>query len=127
MPTPHPERPDRLRAIAQHLVATGVYQRCLTLPAREVENSELETVHGNNYIKNIDDLTKVVLQHHGGYHFDSGDTYANMYTYQAARLATGSVLQLTEAIMRGYIDRGYVIYTYMYICIYTCRCVYSNR
>lgn len=32
----HPERPDRLRAIAQHLVATGLFQRCRCEARRRV-------------------------------------------------------------------------------------------
>lgn len=42
---PHPERSDRLRGIAGHLAATGLWQRCWRVPTREARREECELVH----------------------------------------------------------------------------------
>jgi acetoin utilization deacetylase AcuC-like enzyme len=42
---PHPERPNRIRAIHQHLAAAGLSQRCTALAARRATEEELLLVH----------------------------------------------------------------------------------
>lgn len=104
--SPHPERPDRLRSIAQHLVATGLFQRCKRVAARDVAREEVLGVHEEGYAEAVDELPDKVAEHDGAFTFDRSDTYANPYTYQAAKLACGSVLAVTEAVLRGQLDRG---------------------
>ena len=58
----HPERPDRLRAIVQHLYAAGLLQRCCRLPARDVTPSELRTVHDGPHLAVIDSLPAMVAE-----------------------------------------------------------------
>ncbi|XP_039042894.1 histone deacetylase 15-like isoform X2 [Hibiscus syriacus] len=42
---PHPERPDRLRAIAASLAAAGIFPgKCCSIPAREITLEELQKV-----------------------------------------------------------------------------------
>lgn len=50
---PHPERPDRLEAIVSHLLATGVYQRCIAIPCREAQDSELALVHAPHVLETV--------------------------------------------------------------------------
>jgi hypothetical protein len=56
----HPERPDRLRAIAQQLVATGLFQRCMRVPARAVTEEELIGVHAPTYVEALQGLGDLV-------------------------------------------------------------------
>lgn len=44
-PMPHPERPDRLRAVIARLTASGVGASCQRVAAREASLQELEAVH----------------------------------------------------------------------------------
>ena len=106
MISPHPERPDRLRSIAQHLVAMGLFQRCKRLPAREITNEELKLVHSTALLNEVHALPQYIRDHHGEYVYDTGDTFANPYTYLAARLSCGSVVSVTEAVVKGFSDRG---------------------
>jgi hypothetical protein len=102
----HPERPDRLRAIATHLVAAGLFSRCVRVPAREVTREELCGVHTAEFLDTVDDLPQAVRAGGGRHVFDGGDTFANAGTLLAARLAAGSVCTITEAVLRGVADRG---------------------
>ncbi len=102
----HPERPDRLRAIAMHLVAAGLFNRCVRIPAREVTRAELRGVHHDRFLDKVDALPADVAAGGGRFVFDGGDTFANTGTYLAARLAAGSVCAVTEVVLSGLADRG---------------------
>jgi hypothetical protein len=102
----HPERPDRLRAIAMHLVAAGLFNRCVRVPAREVTRAELRGVHHDSFLDKVDALPADVAAGGGRFVFDGGDTFANTGTYLAARLAAGSVCAVTEVVLSGLADRG---------------------
>jgi len=129
-PRPHPERPDRLRAIAQHLFAQGLLQQCLYLPPRLAQQSELETVHSAEHCRlHLLQLPAFFAQQaaagaaaaaaavssaatEGGsdtastHHMFDSDTYANVFTGEAALLAAGGVLACVEAVVKGRADRG---------------------
>jgi hypothetical protein len=104
--TAHPERPDRLRAIAAHLVARGLLQRCVRVPARDAARAELARVHGAGFLDAVDALPERVAAGGGAFLFDGGDTFANAATLAAARLAAGSVVAVAQAVARGAADRG---------------------
>jgi acetoin utilization deacetylase AcuC-like enzyme len=103
---PHPERPDRLRAIAGHLAATGLLQRCVRIGAREVRPEEVQLVHSERLVGVVGSLRAAVEEAGGAGTLDGGDTFACEHTALAASLAAGSLLELTEAVMRGTVDRG---------------------
>ena len=108
--TPHPERPDRLRAIATHLAAVGLLTRCVRVRARDVRREELRTVHGDGFLDSVDALKSAVQEACGRFVLDGGDTFANEHTLDAARLAAGAVCAVTEEVMSGRIaDRGLAI------------------
>ncbi|RYG41231.1 hypothetical protein EON68_03320 [archaeon] len=107
-PRAHPERPDRMRAIAQHLVATGLFERCKRIASRCCRRDELELVHAGEYLDRLQRLTADV-QSRGGLYSLNSDTYANEHTQRAAELACGSTIALVEEIIRGRVDRGLAI------------------
>ncbi len=104
-PSQHPERPDRLRAIAQHLSAQGLLQHCLRLPVRPATRPQLATVHEGPYLDRVDGLPERVAQQ-GAHALDKGDTFCNEHTHAAALLAAGGVLTATEAVVKGRANRG---------------------
>lgn len=107
IPAPHPERPDRLRAIAQHLVATGLFQRSRRIPARVVTRDELRLVHRDAMLHSMEMLPSMVAASPDGmFRIDGCDTYANHATLFAAKLSAGSVLAVTESVLKGRADRG---------------------
>lgn len=103
---PHPERPDRLRAIAEHLATTGVFQRCVRVESRQAQRSELETVHTQYHVNTITSLSH--LAEGEALHIGS-DTYTNRHTAFAASLSCGTVLSVTEKVCRGHLNQGIAI------------------
>ncbi|XP_073006215.1 histone deacetylase 15-like isoform X2 [Typha latifolia] len=101
---PHPERPDRLRAIAASLVAAGIFPaKCSLIPAREITREELLMVHSSDHIEAVEQ-TKNML-----YSYFTSDTYANEYSACAARLAAGLCADLASSIMSGCTRNGFAM------------------
>jgi len=94
---PHVERGDRLACVAQHLVATGLFQRCARVPSRRARVDEVLLCHSDAHLARVDSLR---LADHEGQRIGA-DTFANEHTHTAAFLAAGSVLAVTESVMRG--------------------------
>ncbi|KAL0396065.1 UNVERIFIED_CONTAM: Histone deacetylase 15 [Sesamum calycinum] len=97
---PHPERPDRIRAIAASLAAAG---RCYPISAREITREELLMVHSVENIEAVE-LTSHVLSS-----YFTPDTYANQYSARAARLAAGLCFDLASAICSGSAKNGFAL------------------
>ncbi|CAN6717561.1 unnamed protein product [Malus baccata var. baccata] len=101
---PHPERPDRIRAIAASLATAGIFPgRCHPIPAREITREELQMVHSLEHIESVD---------HTGHMFSSyftPDTYANEHSARAARLAAGLCADLAKAIVSGRAKNGFAL------------------
>ncbi|XP_024015166.1 histone deacetylase 15 isoform X2 [Eutrema salsugineum] len=101
---PHPERPDRLRAIAASLATAGVFPgRCLPIHAREITKQELQMVHTSDHVDAVD-ITSQLL-----YSYFTSDTYANEYSARAARLAAGLCADLATEIFSGRVKNGFAL------------------
>ncbi|KAJ4961306.1 hypothetical protein NE237_021216 [Protea cynaroides] len=101
---PHPERPDRLRAIAASLATAGIFPgRCISIPAREISQEELQPVHSLEHIEAVD-LTSRMLSS-----YFTPDTYANEHSACAARLAAGLCADLATEIMTGNAKNGFAL------------------
>ncbi|KAK8657131.1 hypothetical protein V6N13_035387 [Hibiscus sabdariffa] len=101
---PHPERPDRLRAIAAGLAAAGIFPgKCCPIPAREITLEELKMVHSSEHIAAVD-LTAQMFSS-----YFTPDTYANEHSALAARLAAGLCADLASAIFSGRIKNGFAL------------------
>lgn len=101
---PHPERPDRLRAIAASLATAGIFPgRCQPIPAREITREELQMVHSHENIESVE----LTSQHVASYF--TPDTYANKDSALAARLAAGLCADLAKAIYSGRAKNGFAL------------------
>ncbi|XVF09659.1 hypothetical protein REPUB_Repub07fG0113500 [Reevesia pubescens] len=101
---PHPERPDRLRAIAASLAAAGIFPgKCCPIPAREITQEELQMVHSLEHIEAV----KLTSQIFSSYF--TPDTYANEHSAHAARLAAGLCSDLASAIFSGLVRNGFAL------------------
>ncbi|KAL8150603.1 hypothetical protein V2J09_020411, partial [Rumex salicifolius] len=102
---PHPERPDRLRAIAASLAAAGIFPgKCQPIPAREITQEELLKVHSLEHIEGVD-LTSQKLK----LTYFTPDTYANEHSALAARLAAGLCADLAAKIYAGAVKNGFAL------------------
>nr|KJB52929.1 hypothetical protein B456_008G285500 [Gossypium raimondii] len=101
---PHPERPDRLRAIAASLSAAGIFPgKCCLIPAREITLEELQMVHSSEHIEVVE-LTRQMFSS-----YFTPDTYANEHSAHAARLAAGLCADLASAIFSGRVRNGFAL------------------
>ncbi|KAJ8535998.1 hypothetical protein K7X08_034399 [Anisodus acutangulus] len=125
---PHPERPDRLRAIAAILATAGIFPaKCHSIPAREITKEELQMVLQSakildfcshifsnflnasilrSTLENIEavDITRLMLAS-----YFTPDTYANEHSACAARLAAGLCADLASAIYSGRVKNGFAL------------------
>ncbi|XP_077245745.1 histone deacetylase 15-like isoform X2 [Tasmannia lanceolata] len=101
---PHPERPDRLRAIIASLATAGIFPgKCFPIPAREITQDELLKVHSLEHIKSVE-LTSSMMSS-----YFTPDTYANEHSAHAARLAAGLCADLASEIMSGHAKNGFAL------------------
>ena len=100
MPSPHPERPDRLRAVVAHLAAMGLFQRCWQVPTRCAHGHELATVHTAPHCARVGSTAGGAPGKWGS------DTYYNGYSHGAALLAAGGVLEVTRRVAMGHASAG---------------------
>ncbi|KAJ9567395.1 hypothetical protein OSB04_003361 [Centaurea solstitialis] len=101
---PHPERPDRLRAIAASLATAGIFPgRCHPITAREITREELQMVHSNENIESVELTSQCVSS------YFTPDTYANKDSALAARLAAGLCADLASAIYSGRAKNGFAL------------------
>ncbi|GAB4860959.1 hypothetical protein Ancab_036119 [Ancistrocladus abbreviatus] len=101
---PHPERPDRLRAIAASLSSAGVFPgKCHPIPAREITKEELLKVHSVDHIDSVELTSQILCS------YFTPDTYANEHSAQAARLAAGLCADLASEIYSGHAKNGFAL------------------
>jgi acetoin utilization deacetylase AcuC-like enzyme len=96
----HPERPDRLRVLAAHL-ADG--RGLVRLGARRATEEEIALVHTPAHIEHLAATAgrpRVVLD---------PDTSTSAGSYEAARLAAGSLLVVCEAVLAGQVANGFAL------------------
>lgn len=101
---PHPERPDRLRAIAASLRAAGVFPtKVFPIPAREVTLDELQKIHSPQHVSAVE-TTSCRLSS-----YFTADTYANEHSALAARLAAGLCADLATVVVTGQAQNGFAL------------------
>lgn len=118
----HPERPDRIRAIATAIRAAGLVdspnpfpsfdldlgpltraeQKLVELPAVPADEKWLATVHVPRHIEHVKQVCAT-----GGGVLDEGDTIVGANSFDIALLALGAVLQSADAVMSGKVRRAF--------------------
>jgi acetoin utilization deacetylase AcuC-like enzyme len=96
----HPESPERLSAARQGLRSGLADGSRRVLEAREATDEELTRVHSSHYVEHL----RAALARGAG-QLDP-DTYFSPGSREAAWLAAGSVIDLTEALLSGASRRG---------------------
>jgi acetoin utilization deacetylase AcuC-like enzyme len=92
----HPECPQRLSAIEDQLIASGVGDFLVRFDAPLAHEEQLTRVHPADYVRAIHD----VAPRSGTVHLDP-DTAMNPYSLQAALRAAGAAVLGVDLVMRG--------------------------
>ena len=101
-PISHPERPDRLAAVVQHLQETGIWDRLKMLKPRPATYEELKAAHDPLYVDRT--LDRLSLRRTG--YLDMGDTFFSPGTKDAALAAAGGSVDLALAVYAGEYESG---------------------
>ena len=99
----HPERPERLQAIDDHLREADWYPSLLQLEPREAEMAEVERVHDPGYVATVRREAEA-----GFGQLSTGDTAISEMSYRVALNAVGGVLEAVDAVMQGRARNAFV-------------------
>jgi acetoin utilization deacetylase AcuC-like enzyme len=106
----HPERPDRIKTINDHLVQSGLLNEALILPSRLATADEISLSHSRDLVDRVLGFTndshliggpegdELVKQKQYMFPFDH-DTYICHASPEAAQMACGSVLNVIDTVM----------------------------
>ena len=99
----HPENAGRLTAIMDGLAETNLIDRLERVAARPASEAEIARVHTRSYIQQV----RTVAERGGG-HLDP-DTYVVPDSFDAALLAAGGLIALTDAVLDGHVRNGFAL------------------
>ena len=107
----HPECPERLDAIDDRLLLTGVADALLQRQAPEAPLADLELAHDRLFIASIRGLSEQVAEEQlagGPDHLAiDPDTSVNAHTWAAALRSAGAALAATDAVMAGEMENAF--------------------
>lgn len=98
----HPERPERLTAIEDQLIASGIGQFLQRHDAPLATDEQLARVHPMEYVRAIREAAPT----EGTVHLDP-DTAMNPHSLQAALRAAGAAVLATDLVLRGEVDGAF--------------------
>lgn len=92
--SPHPERPDRVKAAIARVIAAGAAEKCTRIDVREASLEELGACHTSEHIRSVLSTSEKPCDF-------TSDTYSNPHTATAARLAAGCCIDVAVAVATG--------------------------
>jgi acetoin utilization deacetylase AcuC-like enzyme len=98
----HPERPARLTAIEDQLIASGIGQHLTRYEAPLATDEQLVRVHPADYVRAIRDAAPQA----GTVHLDP-DTAMNPWTLQAALRAAGAAVLATDLVIKNNVKTAF--------------------
>lgn len=102
----HPESAQRLDAIADHLIATGLDHVLERREAPPAEDAQIVRAHDAGYLAELRDLMERVERDGERRRLDP-DTVAAPGSWEAARRAAGAAVAATDAVLDGAIDNAF--------------------
>lgn len=101
-PPGHPERPERLRAVAERLGEAGLLDRCEPIEPTQAARDALLRAHAESLV-----AAHEAMHARGGGVIDE-DTAMSPRSWPVALLAAGTALAAAEAIARGTLGRAFL-------------------
>jgi len=92
----HPERPERVQAIVDHLTATGLMQELVPIAPVRAAREWIEAIHAPAYVDRVEEYSRG-----GRAIIDSMDTAISPHSFEVALLAAGGVLAAVDAVVEG--------------------------
>jgi acetoin utilization deacetylase AcuC-like enzyme len=101
-PFEHPESPERLVAITDHLKATGLAGKMSPVEVDYPDDSDILSVHDRDYLNKVEQACR-----RGDMTLDMEDTYLNRHSYNIALLSAGGAIAGAKAVAKGDADRAF--------------------
>ena len=107
----HQECPERAMSVYINLVLKELTNKLIRIQCEEAKEEDLLLVHTEEYLNKIKEISennsknKNVTNHH----LSEKDSYDNFATYESAKLATGSLIEICKNILSKKIEHGYAI------------------
>ncbi|MBC8119274.1 MAG: histone deacetylase family protein, partial [Burkholderiaceae bacterium] len=98
----HPECPERLAAIQDHLISTGIAPHLVYYDAPLASIETLQRAHSSAYVERL--KSSVPTE---GYRPLDPDTSMNPHTWQAALRAAGAVVEATDRVVSAEIANAF--------------------
>ncbi len=98
----HPESPDRLIAIDEHLRSTGLIDSLVPVAPGEPSEEDVARVHDPEYLRRLE-----LACRRGDITLESEDTYLCKNSYGIALLAAAGAVAGAEAVATGKVDRAF--------------------
>ncbi len=99
----HPECPERLQAIEDHLISHGLDGLLDRRDAPAATEEQIERVHRPDYVAQLASVSPA-----SGYHaIDPDTTSMNRHTLTAATHAAGAAVAATDAVMAGELENAF--------------------
>jgi acetoin utilization deacetylase AcuC-like enzyme len=107
----HPECPERLGAIQDRLLMSGLDLGLTPIEAPEAPLADIELAHDRMYVAALRGLSERLIEEQaaGGpnyAHLDA-DTAINAHTWQAALRSAGAALAATDAVIAGELENAF--------------------
>ncbi len=107
----HPECPERLSAIEDRLLITGVGDALDRREPTPASIAELELAHGRLHIASIrglsDELRDEIAAGGPAHAQLDPDTSINVHTWEAALLSAGAAINATDAVLAGELENAF--------------------
>lgn len=98
----HPECPERLSAINDHLLVKGLLDYMHHYDAPLATDEQLGRAHSSLYVQEL-----IAASPSEGYQHMDPDTNMNPFTLQAARRAAGALVQATDLVLGGEVPTAF--------------------
>ncbi|QPF73356.1 histone deacetylase family protein [Roseateles sp. DAIF2] len=102
----HPECPQRLAAIEDWLIGTGLDVALQRYDAASVDLAAVERAHSHHHVAHLRDLLESLAATGESRALDP-DTIANPYTWSATLRAAGAAVQATDLVLDGQVENAF--------------------
>lgn len=103
----HPECPERLAAIEDRLLISGLDVALERREAPAATAADLELAHEPGYVAALGELARKLADSGSAYHSIDPDTALNPHTLNAALRAAGAALAATDAVLSGELQNAF--------------------
>jgi acetoin utilization deacetylase AcuC-like enzyme len=107
----HPECPQRLDAIEDRLLITGLDHALTRKEAAPASLADIELAHGRMYVASLRGLSDALIEdmQAGGPSYSAldPDTSINAHTWKAALRSAGAALEATDAVLAGELENAF--------------------